>query len=94
MNMVASAPVAIAIDASDAMMSYVSGVFTGPCSNNPDDSDHAVTLVGYQQDQPGLPGYWIIRNSWNTDWGEKGFIRIAMANNACTVQSWAFSVAV
>lgn len=24
-----------------------------------------------------------VRNSWNTDWGEKGYIRFSMGNNAC-----------
>ena len=24
-------------------------------------------------------GYWILRNSWTAGWGEKGYMRIAMA---------------
>ena len=44
---------------------YSGGIFNGPCST---DTDHAVTLVGYTS------SYWIVRNSWGTDWGEKGFI--------------------
>jgi hypothetical protein len=34
---------------------------------------HAVALVGY------TPDYFIVRNSWGTDWGDKGF---AYASNA------------
>ena len=28
-------------------------------------------------------GYWKIRNSWGTDWGESGFIRLAYGRDLC-----------
>lgn len=34
---------------------------------------HAVTVVGYNE--PG--GYWIVKNSWGTGWGENGWFKIA-----------------
>ncbi len=39
---------------------------------------HCVTIVGYdntwgEEDE----GYWIVKNSWGTEWGEKGWFRIA-----------------
>jgi len=37
--------------------------------------NHAVTLVGYGSDE-ALGDYWIIRNHWNTKWGENGYMRI------------------
>ncbi|EAS06391.1 papain family cysteine protease (macronuclear) [Tetrahymena thermophila SB210] len=33
--------------------------------------NHAVTIIGYG------PDYWLIRNSWGTQWGESGHIRVA-----------------
>jgi hypothetical protein len=33
--------------------------------------NHAVTLVGYNST------YFILRNSWSTEWGEQGYMRIA-----------------
>jgi len=38
--------------------------------------DHAVTAVGYG-DEAGQE-YLIVRNSWDTNWGEDGYIRIAI----------------
>ena len=43
--------------------------------------DHAVQAVGVNTDD----GYWKIRNSWGTSWGEDGYIRIAYGKNTCGV---------
>jgi len=43
--------------------------------------DHCVQAVGY--DTPG--NYWVVKNSWNTDWGEEGFIRLEMGKNICKI---------
>lgn len=75
-RMVMRAPIAVSIDASQALMYYSSGVFSGPCSST--STNHAVTLVGYTST------YWIIQNSWGSDWGEKGFIKIAMGTDGTT----------
>lgn len=63
-------PVAIALAAS-SLFFYSSGIF--------DDCDwtvnHAVTLVGYGSDDGQK--YWMVQNSWGSEWGEEGRIRIA-----------------
>jgi len=65
------APFAICVYA-EPWMDYPGGVFADPsCTHAYSDLDHCVQLVGYTAD------YWIVRNSWNTDWGEAGFIRIS-----------------
>ena len=37
-------------------------------------TSHAVTVTGYQDD-PSLSGggYWVIKNSWGTGWGDNGY---------------------
>ncbi|XP_020576879.1 thiol protease SEN102-like [Phalaenopsis equestris] len=70
---VANQPVSIAIEASGHDFQFYSeGVFTGRCGK---DLDHGVAIVGYGQTQQGTK-YWIVRNSWGAEWGEKGYIRM------------------
>ena len=73
MNAVASVgPIAVSVDASN-WHSYESGVFAGCNQQNPD-VDHAVTLVGYGEENGQK--YWLVRNSWGTSWGENGYIKL------------------
>ena len=40
-------------------------------------TNHLISLVGWEDDPDGGGmGYWILRNSWNTAWGEDGYMRI------------------
>ena len=57
--------------------SYESGIYYNPTgSNTPWQIDHAVQMVGYGFDEDMQVGYWIVRDSWGTTWGENGFIRL------------------
>eukprot|EP00747_Dinoflagellata_sp_TGD_P179457 gnl/TRDRNA2_/TRDRNA2_30284_c0_seq1.p1 gnl/TRDRNA2_/TRDRNA2_30284_c0~~gnl/TRDRNA2_/TRDRNA2_30284_c0_seq1.p1 ORF type:complete len:378 (-),score=64.69 gnl/TRDRNA2_/TRDRNA2_30284_c0_seq1:46-1179(-) len=67
-------PLAINVQA-DVWQDYKGGVFDG-CSNSSNvDIDHVVQLVGYGTDAK-LGDYWLVRNSWDSTWGEKGYIRL------------------
>lgn len=68
-------PVSIAIDADcDDFMNYESGVFDSSCGT---DLDHGVLVVGYLVDERNN-GVWYVKNSWATDWGDDGYITMAM----------------
>eukprot|EP00401_Gymnodinium_catenatum_P065832 CAMPEP_0117487712 /NCGR_PEP_ID=MMETSP0784-20121206/16137_1 /TAXON_ID=39447 /ORGANISM="" /LENGTH=372 /DNA_ID=CAMNT_0005282369 /DNA_START=122 /DNA_END=1240 /DNA_ORIENTATION=- len=71
MHAVAEGPVAISVSAG-RWTDYAHGIFDG-C---PKDVvlDHAVVLFGYSQE--GDTKYWLVRNSWGGQWGEKGYIRL------------------
>jgi hypothetical protein len=65
-------PISVAIDAEEDFQFYSSGIFTSTtCSETM--LDHAVTVVGYGRTSNGT-SYYIIKNSWNTDWGQDGYM--------------------
>ncbi|KAJ4717323.1 Cysteine proteinase [Melia azedarach] len=72
----ANQPVSVGIQAGDSnsdFMHYVGGVFTGYCGTN---LDHGVTAVGYGTDKETGLDYIIVKNSWGSNWGEGGYIRM------------------
>jgi len=72
MNAIQIGPVSISVDATSWSF-YNGGIFDG-CSHTSLDINHAVQLVGYGTE--GGKDFWIVRNSWGSSWGERGFIRL------------------
>jgi predicted secreted protein len=61
-------PISVAVCAGSAMSRYTGGVFSSHCSS----VNHGVVLTGWDDDG----GYFHMRNSWGTHWGESGYMRI------------------
>lgn len=85
-----------AVFATSAFMAYDSGIYEDTlitCETQPGKAcyytptNHAVALVGWGYDEDTGLGYWILRNSWGEDWGEKGYMRISYnaARVSCAV---------
>lgn len=63
--------------------SYKSGVYRHTTGSPL--GGHAVKIIGWGS-QAGSP-YWLIANSWNTEWGDKGFFKILRGQDECGIES-------
>jgi len=75
------APLSVCVDATN-WSSYDSGIFSNCGVWN---LNHAVLIIGYTDD------YWIVKNTWGTTWGEKGYIRLKHGNT-CALADYAIVV--
>ena len=75
------------VSAEKSFTSYMGGIFSG-CTGNP--VNHAVTVVGYGTEN-GVD-YWLIKNSWGTNWGENGFMKLKRGVGMCGIGSYVATV--
>jgi len=82
-------PLSIAIDASGMLQDYKSGILNDTeCSTKY--PNHAVLLIGYYGTDGSDDNYWIVKNSWGSNWGEDGFVRFsANVTNICGIGMYA-----
>jgi cathepsin B len=46
---------------------------------------HAIRILGWGE-EAGTP-YWLVANSWNADWGDKGTFKILRGQDHCGIES-------
>ncbi|KAF9408579.1 hypothetical protein HW555_011777 [Spodoptera exigua] len=83
-------PLSAAIN-SQSMARYKGGIDEPTDKNcNPTILNHAVLIVGYNvyiSETGKRTPYWIIKNSWGTEWGDYGFYYLVRGRNACGIAS-------
>ncbi|CAG9566497.1 unnamed protein product [Danaus chrysippus] len=67
---------------SSSLAWYTSGILIEECHSSIK-IDHAVLLVGYGKEN-GVD-YWIVKNSWSHNWGEKGYFRMKRGVNCLLI---------
>jgi len=92
-NVATYGPASVCVNAAN-WGDYTTGVLTptGCGGSASTDLDHCVQLVGYNSG--ATSPYWLVRNSWATNWGEKGYILLQYPDNTCGLADEATFVAI
>jgi len=86
-SLVQTGPASICINAG-AWNFYTGGIMSASScgGNGMYYVDHCVQLFGYHQEFANPKNsYWLVRNSWASNWGENGYIRLQLNGNPCGV---------
>lgn len=86
-DILAKGPCATAVFVNQDWYDYSSGVFSGGCTGQ---INHAVVIIGFSNADGG---YFKIRNSWGTGWGEQGHIRLRndASNKSCLIEDFCYA---
>jgi len=75
-------PVETAFTVYEDFLTYKSGVYTH--TSGGELGGHAVKFMGWGTEN-GTP-YWLVANSWNPSWGDKGYFKIARGTDECGIE--------
>jgi len=75
-------PVEAAFSVYEDFLAYKNGVYRHTSGQML--GGHAVKILGWGVDDNN--DYWIVANSWNNDWGNKGFFNILRGANECGIE--------
>ncbi|XP_069184866.1 tubulointerstitial nephritis antigen-like [Procambarus clarkii] len=74
---------------------YQSGVYSSTGLAGQETATHSVRIIGWGEDNflGSFPvKYWLVANSWGTDWGERGFFRIVRGYNESDIETFVIAV--
>merc|ERR1711976_214283 len=76
-----SGPVSVAVEADQsAFQRYSGGVLSSGCGTS---LDHGVLAAGLDT----ANGYYLVKNSWGSSWGDNGYLKISTSGNVCGITS-------
>lgn len=89
-------PMAIGFEVESDFRYYDGGIYqhSGLTSSSDfakpfEQTNHAVAVVGYGHCDKENLDFWIVKNSWGTQWGEDGYFRIVRGTDNVAVESMA-----
>jgi cathepsin C len=92
-------PIVVAINATPELYYYSNGIFHSEARKTEGKFDkgvkpweytnHAVVAIGWGEEvvNDNIVKYWILKNSWGAQWGEKGYFRMGKGNNMGSVEA-------
>jgi cathepsin B len=75
-------PVEAAFTVYQDFLTYKSGVYSHTSGSQL--GGHAVKILGWGTE--GGKDFWLVANSWNEDWGDKGYFKILRGKNECGIE--------
>jgi len=75
-------PVETAFTVYEDLLTYKSGVYRHTTGNAL--GGHAVKILGWGVENGDK--YWLIANSWNSNWGDHGYFKILRGTNECGIE--------
>ena len=77
-------PIIVGVHADNLAFRDVSstGLLTGCAHVGSSGIDHVILLVGFDSN------YWIVKNSWGTGWGDRGYAKIRRGAYDCGITSY------
>lgn len=63
-------------------LTYKSGVYQHTTGGV--DGGHAIKIMGWGSENG--TAYWLVANSWNEDWGDKGTFKILRGKDECGIE--------
>jgi len=84
----AKGPLSVAITVYGDFPTYKSGVYKHVSGSAL--GGHAVSIIGYGTESG--EDYWLVKNSWNDQWGDGGTIKMAKGSNECGIESDATAI--
>lgn len=76
-------PITVSYTVYDDFMLYKSGVYVK--TSDKETGAHVVSILGWGEEN-GTP-YWLVKNSWNRQWGQHGFFKIRRGTNEANIET-------